>query len=1648
LRARAEANLAALRVLKMLEADRRPATPEEQRVLAGWSSWGALPQVFEDDPAWNDVRTQLRELVTDDELAAARTTVLNAHYTDPRVVRQTWRAVAELGFVGGRVLEPGCGSGNFIGHAPATAEMVGVELDPTTARIAAALYPSATIRPEGFEQTRLPEGSFVAAVGNVPFGGFALFDPDYNPGGHHIHDHFILKALRLTVPGGVVVVVTSAGTLDKQTPSARREMHTHGDLIGAIRLPSGAMARVAGTDVVTDLLILRRRRGGATPDDVSGRWERSVEVATDTGTVTVNEWFATHPDLVLGELEVGRGLYRDGEMRVRPDGRDLAIALAAAVDTVVADARARGRMLDARPGDERTADQAAEAVLVERDRPSKPGSIASTPDGGFARYTIDRGWVEHDVPAAQAGELRELLALRDEALALVDAQATGGDRTEIQGRRNRLNQLFDAYVQRHGPVNRYKLVQPRRDGAAPQKRRPPFGGLRKHDPDFAVVAALELFDEETGQVRKAPIFTVDVVRPREPALGAETPADAVAIAWSETGAVDLDRVAHLLGTDSDQAWQQVQEQGLAFTNPAPGQIEPAARYLAGNVRDKLQAVRELAGGPDGDRWQPNVAALERVQPPDLQAAEISVKPGVTWIPATDYRDFVAEVFGSNPADVDIGYQPELGKWVVDVPRWRRYSPAMTSTWGTSRRDAVALLEASMNNTPVEVRFPQDQGGGRDIKATLAAQEKKAAIDRKFAEWIFSDSDRAGRLAAEYNRRFNATVPPSYDGSALALPGLGEAFRPRKHQRDAVARIVAEPTVLLDHVVGAGKTGTMIMGGMELRRLGLARQPWYVVPNHLVEQFAREFTQWYPQASLLVGQSGMTPAERREFIATSATADWDGVIVPQSVFKQIPVSTSTEKEYLEQELGQIEAAKNTGAQADGGRLRAKELEKALAKGRNRLKKLRSGAGRDTGIGFEQTGCDYLFIDEAHHYKNKRVASGVREFDNTTNPSQQAEDLAVKLQVLRDRNPTKVGTFATATPVANSLREMYVMQAYLAPDQLARAGVDTFDTWAANFCRAVTALETDVTGTGYRMHTRIASFVNTPELVEMVRQFSDVVSRDDLDLPLPAIAGGARRPMVTQASDEVAAYQDTLQQRAERVRSRAVQVTEDNMLKIVNDGRNAALDPRLVGLPPDPGGGRVSAAAEQIMRIHREHVDQVFTDPAEHLYPRRGGLQIVFCDRSTPTGRGWNVYAALRDELVDLGLDPDRVRFIHSARNDAERAELFEACRDGRVDVLIGSTEKMGTGVNVQTRAVALHHIDCPWRPADLEQREGRVLRQGNQNAEAEIVGYATEGSLDTYMWQTVERKQRFIAQLRAGGQVSRTVEDIGDSDAISYAEFKAASSGNPLILEREQLVADISRLATLEHAHHDEQRRLKFETRQAEAAAAAAARDVAALEHALAVRQPTSGDRFTMVIRGRRYTSRPDAGQALLHALAEAHHAAAQRGHDTHEAIGTLGGFDVQLQTDRASDDIALSLDGIPTATTRVDGKDLAGESSSHSLVRRLENHLNRIDALLDQRRNAEHEHRTRAGESSRLLGTPFDRATELTAAKQRLAQVEKELAELDKPPQPIEKRAERNPDPNGAPRPGTQRQARGRPAAALAWDRTSARPPRSLSRDL
>lgn len=1593
---RAEANIHALELLKELRENPRYVTESDQTILAQWSGWGAVPHVFENRPDWSDLSSSLRTLLNEDEYAAAEASTLNSHFTDPAIVAPLWSFLTDMGFTSGQVLEPGCGSGNFIAHAPDTATMIGIENDPVTAEIATLLFPDATIRTEGFEDTRLPEGSFTAAIGNVPFGAYALTDPPYNPNGHLVHDHFIIKSLRLTAPGGFVILLTSAGTLDKTTPTARREMASHGNLVAALRLPTGALKRCAGTDTIVDILIFQTHHyNQAAPQREA--WEQSTPITIDGQTITVNEYFHHHPDHMLGVVSVDEsGMYGEPVLKIHSDPdtltRRLPDTLKTIADTLKDDGISHNPVL-------RPVSKPKEPSIDPNTLPAdpKPGTIAHTPSGQFLRYTIEGQWVDHDVPASQKKELRHLLKIRDTTVALIDAQALAQPSEEIEHHRSTLNTLYDDYVRRHGPINRFKTIKGT-GSRADHRRYPPMGGMRAHDPSFQLVAALEVYDEEHNISRKAPIFTVDILKPRTPPARAETLGEAVAIAMAETGKVDLDRIADLIGEDDrTQLVHDLHTQQLAFTDPGTGLLTDATTFLSGNVRTKLDTIEQHLSPDSNPDLIHTIDALKAVIPEDIPPGDISVKPGVTWIPASDYLDFIEQVFHIDRRSIEnrvvsLEYDDLTGKWNLDCPLYYRSNALMTERFGTNHRDAITLFEASMNNAPVDVHYPKERdgsGGGRNIPATLAAQDKKTLIEEEFATWIFTDPDRRDRLVATYNRTFNSYVDPHYDGSQLTLPGLGETFIPRKHQRDAVARIINQPSVLLDHVVGAGKTGTMAMAAMELKRLGHASQPWIVVPNHLVDQISREYLQWFPRASILVAHSGMTPAERRTFVATTATCEWDTVIVPQTVFKAIPVSKQEELNHLKKSLNQLRASHAEVLDKRGSHTRIKALSRAIKQATTRFDRLRQSAGNDRGIGFFESGCDYLFIDEAHHFKNLSVHSATRELDNTANPTQKAEDLAIKLNLLRQRKGpnARIVTFGTATPVANSLRELYVMQSYLGPEILEEAGVKSFDTWLSNFARTVTAVEPDVTGTGFRMKTRIGQFVNLPELIQMVRQFSDVVTQEQIPVPIPDVVGGKRRAVILDPSPQVESYFEQLTRRAFDVRRRPKK-GEDNMLKIVNDGRNAALDPRLVGLPEDENGGRIRAVADEIIRIHHTTAHNRYPDYHGHTHPTPGALQIVFLDRSTPKKDQWNVYDALKEELVSRGITPSTIRFIHDATNDAARGAIRESCNEGRINVLIASTEKGGTGLNVQARAVGLHHVDCPWRPADLEQREGRILRQGNNNPTVEIIAYATARSLDTYQWSVVERKQAFISSLRRGDHLTRTAEDITDSDQLSYAEIKAAASDNPLLMEQAALTATITRLSSIERDHHHAQHRIDSERTHQRHVLELLDKDNATLEDALTRLTPTTANKFTITIDGVRHTERTTAADHLYQVIEPIQ----PRTDPIH--LGVISTYPITYTHDYHG--IAhLAFPTLPIRTIPVDLKELTTEHARIGLIRRIENVINRLpEALEDVNiRIATAQHHIE--EATANIGRTFDRADELTEAKHRLEEVNLELAKLD-----------------------------------------------------
>jgi N12 class adenine-specific DNA methylase len=1583
------ANVAALATLRSVQRESRPAAAGEQQTMARWSGWGAVPEVFDESRqefAW--AREQLADLLTPQELAAAARSTLNAHYTDAALVQAMWAAARQLGFDGGQVLEPGSGSGNFIGFAPAGAHVTGVEMEPVTAAIAAILYPTATIVLRSFAGFRAPEAAFDLVIGNVPFGQVTLHDPRHNRSGHSIHNHFIIKSLHLTRPSGLVMVLTSRYTMDARNPAARREIAGLADLAGALRLPGGAHQRAAGTGVVTDLLVLRRREPGRDPDATA--WEQTRMIELDGARVPVSEYFLDHPEAVLGTIGAVSGAYRADDLVVTPAG-DTIEAFARGLDRITADAGTRDLTWTPAP----TAALPPPAPTLASQHPD--GYLEAGPDGAFTEVA-DGVARPFEVPRSQAAELRALLTLRDTAVRLLEAEAAAAEDTpDTERLRGELGRLYDAYVRAYGPLNRFSLRRTGRTDPAtgePVMARvaPPQGGFRG-DPFAPLVYALEDFDPAGQRAAKATIFTHRVVAPRTPRLGADTAADALAICLDTRGEAHLGEIARLLGVSEDQARAELGTQ--VFDDPQSGPLVPAAEYLSGNVRGKLRAAERAAR--DDPRFEVNAAELRQVIPPDLSPGEIDARLGAAWIDAGYVEQFLRETLDDPKLRVE---HPGGQIWAV---RGNAGSVLAASTWGTERYPAPQLAQAILEQRKIEVRdLIQTPDGDRsvpNVDATLAAQEKAAELGEHFAQWAWQDPARAGDLARTYNERFNNLVLRSYDNTQLTLPGLSLAFRPRQHQVAAVARMIHEPAVLLAHEVGAGKTAEMIMGITELRRLGLARKPVIVVPNHMLEQFARDWLQLYPQSRVLVARrEHLRRDRRREFVARCATGDWDGIVMSRSAFERIPLSAAEQAAYTERELDQLRRWIATAKNGEG--LTVKRLEASLLRAEERLK-ARLDSAKDPGITFEATGVDYLCIDEAHGYKNLQTVSNIT--DAAIDGSMRASDLDMKIDYLRRRNGARVVTFATATPIANSVTEAHVMQRYLRPDLLEAAGISVFDSWAATFAEVVTQVElAPEGGDSFRVKSRFARFRNVPEMLRMWHMFADVKTAADLNLPVPALAqrpGDGRRvpeTVTVEPSEDLIDYVAGLGRRAEAIRNRAVGPEEDNMLKVSGDGRRAALDLRLAGLPQTIPG-KLAAAADRITAIWRAHRDDEYRAPDGAPYPVRGSLQLVFCDLGTP-GPGWNAYHELRDQLTARGLPRDAVRFVHEAKNDTDLARLFAACRSGHVAVLIGSTEKMGVGTNVQDRAIALHHLDAPWRPADVAQREGRIIRQGNLNAEVQVIRHLTARSFDGYMWQTLERKARFIHDIMSPTLDTREIGDIGDT-VLSFAEAKALATDNPLLMDKAEADATLSRLVRAERAHLRNQDALRRAIDRLEKHIAAQTRLAEDIDAAIARQRDTRGEAFTMTVDGHSYRKRADAGQHLLSILRQ--EAGNQLGFRQRTLrTGELGGFPLTVTVSQSLGQVRVTpaLDGAPGAEMTLTAADLS-ETDPAGLVTRLENRLGRLEAnkarALAEIGNArgEIEHATAS------IGKPFPQAADLAAARERSRQIDEQLEAAATPPQ-------------------------------------------------
>ncbi|MFI8413588.1 helicase-related protein [Paeniglutamicibacter gangotriensis] len=1630
----------ALRLLHQLQSEQRHATGAEQDVLARWSSWGAVPQIFaEHREEWAHERAELKSLLSAEEYAQASATTINAHYTDPAVVKALWDCLQGSGFDRGVVLEPGCGAGNFIGQAPESAVMAGVELDSTTAAIASFLYPAAHVRAAGFQDTTIPEGSVSAVVGNVPFGDFVVHDARYNTSRLSIHNYFIAKSLRLTAPGGYVAVLTSTFTMDAQGTKARREIAKYGDLVGAVRLPNNAFKAVAGTEVATDLLVFRRRKADERPDEdrinawvqPSTTWATHRETGEPTQ-VAIGGWFAANDDAVLGVLSVGRGMYNDATISIDgPSGAVLADEIRDKLTTQLAEATTAGYGYAPVPvpapegtfpaGLHRGSDE-AEAVT---------GHVRYL-GGAFERFNASRLWEPVKVPAARREEVVALLAVRDQARAVIDSQRSGAPEDERVVLRRHLNAAYDAYSWKYGPINRFVLrekpptsavVSVRlaalekawrlglpADGdvsasevpvpasllaawkeeasiAEDAVRKQEHLAVLKGDPGRGLLLALEHFDEETGLARKAAVFDRDVLAFRERPTSAASAADALAISLDESRIVDLDRIAGLLEVDPTRARELLGT--LVFEDPATGELLPAVKYLSGDVRAKLEAARTAA--KDQSLFEANVTALEAAMPEQVTAMDIIAKPGVRYVEAGDYEEFIAEKFG---VAATVATNEVDGAWELRSANGSpKFTPEVRFSYATADRTPLALLQSLMNNRTIVIRRTITDSNGnekqvKDVKATLEARDKAAKIAEDFGTWIFTDAARAERITATYNTMFNSQASPDYKaaGEALSFPGLNADYTPHHYQRSAVARILNEPTVLIDHVVGAGKTGTMVMGAMELRRTGIANKPAIVVPNHLVDQVSRDFVDWYPSANVLSVPTGINASERAFWVAAAATGDWDAVVIPQTVFAKIQVDPAKTQIWLEEQITELRASKAKMSGEEKARIKA--IERAIKRLEERHARITTG--KDVGVTFEETGIDYLFVDEAHHFKNLFRQSDSYELACTG--SDRASDLDFKLRSLRESKTEDairggyyregylpaVATFATGTPVANSMSEMWVMQHYLRPDLLARAGLEDVNSWANQFTERSTVLRISPAGGGYDQVERINKYINLPELLKITNQFSDVVTVSDITAKLPTLEGKDRQLAKRHPSAAVVEYVKDLGERAKNLSG--VDPKEDNMPKITNDGRMVALDPRLKGLPGDPDGGRPTQVAAKVFEIHELNQDRAYTGPDGNRSATTGALQLLFCDRAVPNAEGrFSMYEEIKSELVVLGMDPGSVAFIHDAATDEARKELFAKCRDGRVNVLIGSTEKMGTGTNVQDRAVALHHVDVPWRPADLEQREGRVLRQGNQNDAVSIHSYATAETFDVYMWDMVARKAKFINQLKRGDVQARTMDDgFGDLE-LSAGQAAAALSGDPRLEQLASLQMEESRLQSLHRSYLDAQRRSKGELAMTRSALETTTRNLPVITAAAAAYTPTAGTAFRMSVNGTVFRDRADAGTALR-ALVLSRIQPLPAGAGPYQSLGTLGGLSVEGRYHRG---LEYRIGDSDVATVHVDW-DTAVTSEPLGMIRRLENTAAATAAIRDDLIDAHARHEASIPSLEETLTRAFDHAAELAGVQLKI----------------------------------------------------------------
>ena len=1546
-------NIAAIQTLKQIEAEGRQATPQEQETLSKYVGWGGLPQAFDaENASWQKEYQQLKSLLTDEEYAAARGSTLNAHYTSPMVIRAMYEALGNMGFQSGNILEPSCGVGNFFGMLPESmsqSRLYGVELDSITGRIARQLYPDAQIEIRGFEKTSRKD-FFDVAVGNVPFGNYKVADKPFDKYGFLIHDYFFAKALEQVRPGGVIAFITSKGTMDKASPDVRRYIAQRAELLGAIRLPNNAFKANAGTEVTSDILFLQKREH---PIDIEPDW---IHLGQTADGIPINSYFVAHPDMMLGRMQWDKSMYgNEKETTCEPiPGADLAQQLHAAV---------------------RNIDGEYKRIEVSEMDINEGRTIPADPDVRNFSYALVNGQVYYRENSVMTRpvlnqttqeRIKGMIELRDCVRKLIDLQLTDGSDAEIRAQQAELGRLYDAFSAEYGIIN----------GKA-------NGRAFEGDSSYYLLCSLEILDEDRKLKRKADIFSKRTIRRRKPVTQVDTASEALAVSIGERAKVDLPFMARLTGKAEDEIVADLQ--GVIFLDPLEQTWQTADEYLSGNVRAKLR-VAQTAAESDSS-FAVNVEALQAAQPKDLDASEIDVRLGTTWVDKAYIQRFMIELLGIpyyEQRRIHVNYAPQTAEWSIDGKSLLSENVNNHMKYGTRRAPALKILEDTLNLRDTRVYdVVQDENGRekRELnqKETTIAQQKQQAIKDAFHDWVWKDPTRRHELVTRYNELFNSTRPREYDGSHIVFDGMNPEITLREHQRTAIAHVLYGGNTLLAHQVGAGKTFEMVAAAMESKRLGLCQKSMFVVPNHLTEQWASEFLRLYPSANILVTtKKDFEKAKRKQFCARIATGDYDAVIIGHSQFEKIPISQARQERLLREQIDEIAAGIEEMERENGERFTIKRMEATRKSLEARLEKLKADEKKDDVVTFEELGVDRLFVDEAHAFKNGFLATKMRNVAGiATSESQKSTDMFLKCRYMDELTGGRGVIFATGTPVSNSMTELYTMQRYLQYGTLEKMGLIHFDAWASTFGETVTAIELAPEGTGYRARTRFAKFFNLPELMAMFKEVADIKTADQLHLPVP---NAHYETMAVKPSVYQEEMVEALSERASKVHSGAIDPKEDNMLRITSDGRKLGLDQRLMNpLLPDEPGSKVNACMKNILRIYKEGDAQKLT-------------QLVFCDLSTPHGDGsFNVYDDIRDKLVASGIPKEEIQFIHDADTEIKKKDLFAKVRSGQVRILFGSTQKLGAGTNVQDRLIALHDLDAPWRPGDLEQRAGRIVRQGNMNPDVHIYRYVTEKSFDSYLWQTIENKQRFISQIMSSKSPVRACDDV-DETALSYAEIKALCAGDPRIKEKMDLDIEVAKLRLMKADYQSNQFKLEDqilkqypeEIRQAQERAKGYRADMALLEA-----HPLPKDGFVgMAIKGKRIVDKEAAGKMLLEACRLSPH---------DMELGEYRGMKMTVDYDSYRQEVKLVLRGEMSHTVTM-GKDVYGN------LTRIENALANMPQKLEkaEERIAELERQTEQAKAE--LGKPFAQEKELEAKAARLAELNAALNIDEKRKEPVEKR--------------------------------------------